>query len=254
MGFFSRIILVSVLLLPGFVRAGDDAVVQYSTIEALLEGIYDGEMNFGGLKRYGDFGMGTFNGLDGEMIALDGVFYQIKSDGKVYPVADTAKLPFATMKFFKPDMSFEAPAGLTMEELAAFIDTKLPSVNLPVAVRITGSFTNLMTRSVAAQKKPYPKLLEAAKGQKVFDFMNAYGVMAGFRFPAYLQAVNVPGYHLHFIDTKQEAGGHVLTFVTGQVIVDVDVADGFSVVLPKEGDFLKQKFGNDHTEALKAVE
>lgn len=43
---------------------------QYSTLEALLGGVYDGEVTVGELLTHGDFGLGTFNSLDGEMIIL----------------------------------------------------------------------------------------------------------------------------------------------------------------------------------------
>lgn len=49
-------------------------IFQLSTINALLEGVFDGNMSYGQLKQHGDFGIGTFNGLDGEMIAFDAAF------------------------------------------------------------------------------------------------------------------------------------------------------------------------------------
>ena len=48
---------------------------------ALLDGIYDGEMTIGELLGKGNFGIGTFDALDGEMIILDGVCYQLRGDG-----------------------------------------------------------------------------------------------------------------------------------------------------------------------------
>lgn len=52
--------------------SSDDILYQVSTINALLEGIYDGDTSYGELKQHGDFGIGTFSGLDGGMIELDG--------------------------------------------------------------------------------------------------------------------------------------------------------------------------------------
>jgi len=59
---------------------GEDArshhtLFQTSTIDALLEGEYDGDISFAELEERGDFGLGTLEALDGEMIALDGGFY-----------------------------------------------------------------------------------------------------------------------------------------------------------------------------------
>ena len=60
---------------------------QASTIGALLDGAYDGDLTFAELAEHGDLGLGTLNGLDGEMIALDGRFYRADVDGRVQPVA-----------------------------------------------------------------------------------------------------------------------------------------------------------------------
>ena len=59
---------------------------QASTIAALLEGAYDGDLSFAELAEHGDLGLGTLNGLDGEMIALDGRFYRADVDGSVTEV------------------------------------------------------------------------------------------------------------------------------------------------------------------------
>lgn len=235
--------------------AATDNVTQYSTIEALLEGVYDGEATYGALKSKGDFGIGTFNGLDGEMIALDGAFYQITSDGKAHVVADDAKTPFVSVKFFHSDITLNPPAGLSLAELAQYIDAKLPSENFIYAIRITGTFAQVQTRSVPAQKRPYPKAVEVVKQQPVFDFVQVQGTLAGFRFPNYLRMANVPGYHLHFLDAKKQAGGHVLALTTGEgMVVEVDVASGLELMLPTEGDFLHQSLGRDDAAAMKAVE
>ena len=58
---------------------------QTSTLQALMAGVYDGNLTFQELARHGDFGLGTLDALDGEMIALDGVFYQARADGRVSP-------------------------------------------------------------------------------------------------------------------------------------------------------------------------
>ena len=59
---------------------------QASTIGALLDGAYEGDLNFAELAEHGDLGLGTLNGLDGEMIALDGRFYRADIEGLIHPV------------------------------------------------------------------------------------------------------------------------------------------------------------------------
>jgi acetolactate decarboxylase len=56
---------------------------QASTIGALLDGAYEGDVSFGQLAEHGDLGLGTLNALDGEMIALDGRFYRADVDGGI---------------------------------------------------------------------------------------------------------------------------------------------------------------------------
>jgi acetolactate decarboxylase len=86
---------------------------QASTIAALLHGAYDKDVTFGELAEHGDLGLGTLNGLDGEMIALDGRFYRADVDGGIHPVPATARTPFAVVAWFQSSVEFEVefPAG-----------------------------------------------------------------------------------------------------------------------------------------------
>src|SRR5918995_4538526 len=70
---------------------------QTSTIDALLEGKYDGDVSFAELEERGDFGLGTLDALDGEMVALDGGFYQVKADGQAYAIDREMRTPFAVV-------------------------------------------------------------------------------------------------------------------------------------------------------------
>jgi acetolactate decarboxylase len=61
-------------------------IFQSSTINALLEGMYNGDLTLGEFRKHGDFGLGTLNALNGERVALDGKFFQVKSDGFFHPI------------------------------------------------------------------------------------------------------------------------------------------------------------------------
>ena len=65
-------VLATYVTLPSMHSA--ETLTQFSTIAALMQGIYDGPATFAQVRRYGDFGIGTVNHLDGEMLALDVVF------------------------------------------------------------------------------------------------------------------------------------------------------------------------------------
>ena len=60
---------------------GNDQLTQVSVINALMIGRYEGVMPIAELFRYGDFGVGTLDHLDGELIVLDGRAYQVRGDG-----------------------------------------------------------------------------------------------------------------------------------------------------------------------------
>jgi acetolactate decarboxylase len=191
-------------------QSADHSIFQVSTFHALKQGKYDGETTFEELKKHGDFGIGTLNGLYGEMLALDGEFFQIKADGKVYTIPDEAKTPFAVVTFFKRDYAVAFAQAGDMKDLQKALDTILPLTDEPCAIRVDGDFKYIKVRSVPRQEKPYPGLEEALKHQTEFELKNVRGTMVGFRFPAYMDGLNIPGYHFHFITADKKAGGHVL--------------------------------------------
>jgi len=214
-----------------------DVIFQTSTIGALMEGVYDGNFTYGELKRHGDFGLGTLNGLDGEMIGLGGVFYQVRSDGKVSVVPDGAMTPFAAVTFFEPDRSLTLAKPLTCNELENYIETLFPSKNIFYAIKVDGSFDYIKTRSVPRQKKPFPPLTEVVKHQSYFEFNDIKGTMGGFWFPAYVKDINVAGFHLHFITEDRQAGGHVLDCTVSSVKIEIDYSRDLDLSLPETSGF-----------------
>jgi acetolactate decarboxylase len=183
---------------------------QTSTVDALLEGKYDGDVSFAELGARGDFGLGTLDALDGEMICLDGTFYQIKSDGRAYPVDGRARTPFAVVTVFEPDVSQTLSTPMDFEALCDFLDGVIGGGAACCAVRVDGTFEHVKTRSVPRQHKPYPPLVEVVENQPTFELHDVSGSLIGFRFPDYAQGLNVSGYHFHFITANRSAGGHVL--------------------------------------------
>lgn len=229
-------------------------IFQTSTINALLEGVYEGEVTFGELRQHGDFGLGTFNALDGEMIALDGEFYQVRSDGRARPVADEQKTPFAVVQFFRPEYQQALNDEVDYEQLQDELRKHHQSTNFFYAIRVDGLFSYVKTRSVPRQHKPYPALVEVAREQPTFEFENVEGSLAGFRFPDYAAGVNVPGYHLHFITRERTAGGHVLDLRLRQGTLYVEHTANFHMELPESGGFLEADLAKDQREAIQEAE
>ncbi|GAB2787580.1 alpha-acetolactate decarboxylase [Rhabdobacter roseus] len=233
---------------------GEQVLFQVSTIDALLAGDYDGTFTFGELRKNGDFGVGTFNGLDGELLALDGHYYQIRSDGKAYPVPDSARTPFATVVHFEADTVFSLDRPLRFEQLLAYVDSLIPTENLFYAIRVEGYFGAVKTRSVPRQEKPYRPLVEVVKNQPTFDFTQTQGTLAGFRTPPFMKGLNVPGYHLHFLTHDRTQGGHVLACTLGKVKVSIDYIAGFQMILPTTGTFHRIDLSQDKQDELEQVE
>ena len=195
---------------------------QTSTVDALLEGKYEGDVSFAELGDRGDFGLGTFDALDGEMICLDGSFYQIKADGQAYAVDGKTKTPFAVVTVFEPDTSETLFRAMDFEALCDHLDGVIGDDATCSAIRVDGRFDYVRTRSVPRQRKPYPPLVEVVQNQPTFELRDVSGSLLGFRFPDYAQGLNVSGYHFHFITADRSAGGHVLgcKLAGGELYID----------------------------------
>jgi acetolactate decarboxylase len=227
---------------------------QTSTITALLEGGYDGVTSCGELRRKGDFGIGTFDRLDGEMILIDGVIYQAKADGTVTPAPDSLTVPFAAVTRFKPTATGTVGAAPDYETLKKNLDALRPGGNLFLAVRVDGVFDYVKFRSVPAQVKPYPKLVDVAARQPVFERRFVKGSLIGFWCPEYARTLNLPGYHLHFISADRKSAGHLLDCTWQGGAVATEVISEFHLSLPQTADFQTLKLNGDSSRALKAAE
>jgi acetolactate decarboxylase len=208
-----------------------DLLFQYSSIGALMSGNYDGTMSFKELSRQGNFGLGTIDNLDGEMVAIDGRFYQVRSDGKVIEINNKTETPFAVVKFFNSDKVISLRGSYTSKQFTAILDSLFRSNNYPTAIKVKARFETMKTRSVPAQKRPYPSLAEAAKNQSVFNFEKIDGCIVGFYFPKYFEGINVSGYHIHFISDDRQKGGHVLDYVVNDPEIMFDYATTFRMQL-----------------------
>ena len=143
--------------------------VQVSTLGALNKGVYEGAATLAQLKQHGNFGLGTFEGLDREMVGLDGKSYQVKTDGVAYPVVDTVKTPFFVVTFFHKERSLRLSGQLTYQDLQQQIDKQLPTQNLPYAIRLRGIFPSLKVRSVPKQSPPYLPLSDVVSQQSILE-------------------------------------------------------------------------------------
>ena len=236
-------------------KTEEPRITQVAIIDTLLGGMYDGSATVGQLKSWGDTGIGTMDRLDGEMLVVDGVVYQVKYDGSVNRPGDSETIPFATVVNFVPAKRIKVGDIKSFKDFEELIPEYITNRNVPVAIRLNGNFSLMHTRSVERQKKPYRPLIEASQNQAEFKFKNISGDMVGFLFPKYVKGMNVPGWHVHFIDKDRRCGGHILDFVLLDGELEICEVYDFRAVFPKNSAYLAQMdLEKDRAQELKKVE
>jgi acetolactate decarboxylase len=97
-------------------------------------------------------------------------------------------------------------------------------------------------------------LVQAAAVQPEFEFKNILGTLVGFWTPEYAKALNVPGYHLHFISADRTRGGHLLQCRGKNLSLQIQSEGDYHVVLPQTNDFVKANLRRDPTADLAKAE
>lgn len=245
-------IFYTLFLLSTFVFAQTDKIYQISTIDALLAGYYDGNKRVLDVKKHGDFGLGTFNGIDGEMVVYKGIVYQVKSTGEVLHVKNTLGVPFASVHFFKVDKIQTLKNIQSYKQLKSFLDTFSQCQNYPCAFLIEGNFKYVKTRSAPKASKPYPPLAKhIIKTQKIFEKEDVQGALIGYRLPSYFAKFNVSGYHFHFLSKDKQFGGHVLELNLQNAKMSLDILHDIDISLLKTPEFETGKIEVDEKDVNK---
>ncbi|MFZ2625153.1 MAG: acetolactate decarboxylase [Propionibacterium sp.] len=213
------------------------SLFQTSLMSALLDGVYEDEMTVDELLEHGSFGIGTFNALDGEMVVVDGVAYQLRGDGTVVVAQGAAESPYAVVTDFDSTVTRVAPSDSTRADMGTFIDELTDSPNYMYALRITGRFSWVTARTVTRQEKPYRPMTQATDDDAVLRFEDTFGTVVGFRTPLYEQGIGVPGCHAHFIAEDRTHGGHVLDFELAEGSVELCLCTDLHLRLPLNHEF-----------------
>ena len=214
-----------------------DALTQFSLLSALAADNYLGVAPLRDVLAGGDFGVGTFDRLDGEMIVLDGKIYQALADGTVRLADLDGTTPFAAVTFFDEDGRLEDIAAATLDDLDQQLDRKLLRRNSPYAIRITAEFAELTLRSVPAQSPPFEPLTDVVKHQTTWQRRNVRGTLIGLRCPAWMGTLNVSGYHWHFLSDDHKIGGHVLACKFEHGSLRFDECTSLVIHIPQSKEF-----------------
>jgi acetolactate decarboxylase len=226
---------------------------QVSTSGALVQGIYERAVSSSFLLNYGNFGLGTFDNLDGEMVVLDGTIYQVRSDGTVNRIVDDTGTPFAVVVHFLADQDQTIENAPTFEELTKLCDQYRDSENLFYAFRIDGHFEHVHTRAMKATLDGLP-LAKAAAIQPEFDFRDIDGTLVGLWSPQFSSALNVAGYHFHFLSEDRTKGGHLLQCNGRNLRIRVERLNDFHLSLPESEEFLRADLTKDTAKELAYAE
>jgi acetolactate decarboxylase len=226
---------------------------QVSTSAALVEGLYQGAVQVSRLLRHGDFGLGTFIDLDGEMVVLEGVCYRVASDGVVTNVEGHHLIPYAVVTRFSAEFSRPSQRVNSFSELVAVCDHLRTSQNAFYAFRVGGMFSFVKTRVMKAV--PHGTGLKAASsGQQEFTFTDQEGTLVGLWSPGFAGSFSVPGYHFHFLSADRKRGGHVLECKAVDVTIGGCAMHEMHVSLPETAEFLKADLSRDPSEDLMSAE
>jgi len=222
-------------------------------VNALMEGIFEARISVGEIRKHGDFGLGTFNDLDGEMVVLDGLVYRVDSTGKVHGMSDDVETPFACITRYRPLTADFFSGTMNHEAFEVFLKSLVPSFNLIYAFRIEGRFDFVKTRSVPRQERNRP-LVEVAAEQPVFTFEDVEGTLVGFYTPFFLASLNVPGFHLHFLTGDFSSGGHLLECRPRNIKVNIQFIYRLELSLPLSLEYLTQDFSRDTAKDIEKAE
>ena len=228
---------------------------QISLFSVLLGGHYGGIVSVGEVKKFGNLAIASMDRLDGEVQMIDGVVYQACADGQVRLPGDEETIPFGTIAEFRPEHELSLNEISSYELFEARMKELCPRDDTPLAVRFTGMFRHMKVRSVRRQEHDGVGLAEAAKAEAVFEWDDIAGDLVGFRLPGYVNGINAPGWHLHFMDAERRRGGHVLNFSIDEGKLSFCHANDLQIRLPDSPDvFAGLDLNRDWSGELKAAE
>lgn len=192
--------------------------------------------------------------MNGELLLLDGVCYQLLAEGKIRIASPTDEVPFCAITNFRPEHTFPSITLASKPSIDSVLDSWAShSRNLFISYRITGFFKKMKCRTARGQEYEGQSLSELGKTQFVGVYERVRGTVIGFRSPEAWQGFSVAGQHMHFIDEGRKVGGHVLEFEGGEVEVQVAVVADVHVELPRGEKFNDVDMKTDD-EGIKGVE
>ena len=236
----------------------EQIMYQVSTLQALAMGYTRGVVSVDDFLQHGDIGLGTFEGVDGEMILLDGECYRALEDGTAVLAGGDMSVPFAVTTFLRQGKSFSAREVEDIEALKRLLDLKIEEdfgLNSMHVIRIDGVFSQIFARSASAYYSQHVTLKEILqKTQKEFSFRDIRGTLVCVYFPDYMDTINAAGWHLHFLSEDKSCGGHVIDLKMKQGTAMINKISRVQIELPNTPAFDTYSLKEASQEEIKEVE
>lgn len=233
-------------------------IYQVSTLQALMLGYFRSVINVSELLKHGDIGLGTFTDVDGEMIVLDGSCYRATETGDVVPAEPDRGVPFSTVCTMDETTPMKFDSMNSVEDLKASLNNLIDSqfgLNSMHMARIDGEFEVIDARSESGYESVHVDLKTVlGRTQKAFKFENIKGTLVCVYFPDYMDGINAPGWHLHFISEDRKHGGHLFELVMKSGKGHISKINSIELKLPDEPVFDTFALKKASKEIIKAVE
>ena len=230
------------------------AIQQFSFVDALVAGLFDGAFSAATVAAQGTLGVGCGDALDGELVLLGDELVVCRADG-VTPVDGQARIPFAEVVQFEPTFTHEITSPLTEAEFEALVDELVPSHNLFYALRVEGEFESVTVREAVRQQRPFKGLADAVKDQHESQITETTGTLLGFKGPDVFQGLSVADYHLHYLSSDRSEGGHSMDFVMRRGTLHMEAYAAFTLRLPQTESYLAAELDDMNADAaIRAAE
>lgn len=200
-------------------------------------GLYEGAVRVRDVRQHGDFGVGQFAALDGELTAIDGRFVRARADGSVEDAKDEDELCFAQLCFFEPSDIWEMTEAGDEAAFEQAFQARVASPNIFWAFHAQGRFASVVATAPPPLAKPFPAFADAVKLRKSFPGTDIEGSMLGFYSPLFTGETGIPGFHYHWLSNDGALSGHVTSFTVTSASVRAMALEENALQLPSTPEY-----------------